>query len=122
MLTWEELDKPHEGLLARYVIIRRGGAEVPFGPKKLSDAMVRAFLAVRGFTDRNAQGQLPAIGCSDSYPTCQVERRPDPVGMGGWIKQHLYSLFKTQDWTAKVCAAKSSGFFSASKTNLRNAP
>ena len=122
MLTWDELDKPSGGPLAHYQIIRRNGAVVPFEPNKIADAMMRAFLAVHGYTDRNAQRQLPAIGCSDSYPTCQVERRPDLVGMGGWIKQHLLSLFKTKDWTAKVCAAKSCGFFSASKANLRNAP
>ena len=122
MLTWDELDKPGGGPLAHYQIIRRSGAVVPFEPKKIADAMMRAFLAVGGYTASNADGQLSPFGYSNSYSTCQVDRRPDLVGIGGWLKQHLLSLFKTKNWTAKVCAATSRGFFSASKANLRNAP
>ena len=120
MLTWDELDKPKGGPLAHYQIIRRNGAVVPFEPSKIAHAMMRAFMAVHGYTDRNAQRQLPFLGCS--YLTHQVERRPDLAGMGGWIKQYFLALFKTKARTAKVCAANSTGFFSASKANLRNAP
>jgi hypothetical protein len=122
MLTWDELDELDGGPLAHYQIIRRNGAVVPFEPSKIAHAMMRAFLAVHGDNGCNARARLPIFGWSNSYSTLQVERCPDLVAMGGWIKQHLLSLFKSKDRTVKMWTGKLSGFFSASKANLRNAP
>lgn len=122
MLTWDELDEPSVGPLAHYQIIRRNGAVIPFEPSKIAIAMMRAFLAVHGDTGRNAQAQLPIFGWLNPYSTFHIERRTDVVAIGVWIKRHLLSLLKSKNRTATVRIGKLSGFFSASKANLRNAP
>jgi hypothetical protein len=122
MLILDELDESSYSPLAHYQIIRRNGAVVPFEPNKIADAMMRAFFAVRGYTFRQAQGQLLAVGGLNSCSSWQVEYRHDLVGVGGCIRQHLLSLFKTTNRAAKACVARLNGFFCVSKANLRNAP
>ena len=120
MLTWDQelvACDPY----ASYQIIRRNGAVVPFEPSKISIAMMQAFLAVRG-TNRIVQAQLPVCDWLNACSTIQMLRRPNLVAVGGWIKQYLLSLFKLKDRSAGVWTTKQSGFFSAGKANLRNAP
>lgn len=120
MLTWDQELVACDPYTS-YQIIRRNGALVPFEPSKISIAMMQAFLAVRG-TNRIAQAQLSVFDWLSACSTIQMLRRPNLVAIGEWIKQYLLSLFKLEDRSAGVCPTRQSGFFSASKANLRNAP
>jgi hypothetical protein len=122
MLTWDELDEPNGGPLAQYQIIRRNGFVIPFEPDRIADAMRRAFLAARGNLGGVALGLQPVFCRSNAHSPCPITRSHDLIGMGAWIRQHFLSLFKPRGWTGKVVAPKPTGFFSASKANLRNAP
>jgi hypothetical protein len=92
MLTWDELDEPNGGPLAHYQVIRRNGTVVPFEPSKTPSALV-----------------MQALGWM--FPANRKLASPSSV-----------ALPKRGSLSIRSQAGKLSGFFSASKANLRNAP
>jgi hypothetical protein len=120
MLTWDQ-ELAAQNLHANYQIICRNGSVAPFKPSKVERAMMQLLLAIRA-TNHVVQTKPPIFYCAQACSAIQTVRRPALDGLGVRIKQHLLSLFKLKDRTALVWATKLSGFFSANKANLRNAP
>lgn len=122
MLTWDEFDEPNGGLLAHHQIIRRSGAVEPFEPSKISTAMMKAFMAVyRAGTCVAGAGLLSGILVNSHLSATGIYRRW-MFATASSTKQHLFALSKLVGVTIKLQPGKASGFFSASKANLRNAP
>ena len=122
MLTWDEFDEANSGSFANYKIIRRNGAVVPFGPNKIDAAMMKAFLAVlrtykRITAARFLNGTLPN---SLSHQTAVLKRWI--LATANSARVNSFTLSKQFGATVKLRPGKTSGFFSVSKANLRNAP
>ena len=122
MLTWDELEESNGGPLSHYQIICRVGAVVPFEPNKIAIAMMKAYIAVHGAC--TSIGGLAFL--SGNLPTALLSAA---AIFKRWIfatasstKQHLFALSNSVGATIKLQPGKASGFFSASKANLRNAP
>ena len=92
MLTWDDLDESNYLPLAHYQIIRRNGAVVSFEASKTPAALV-----------------MQALGL-----VLSAHRK--------LANQNLVALPLRRSLSIKSQTAKQSGFFSASKANLRNAP
>jgi hypothetical protein len=131
MLTWDQESAAHNPF-ASYQIIHRNGAVAPFEPSEIERAMMQAFLAVHAtnkfiqaklqITNNIVQAKLPIFDWAQACSAIQMARRSAPYTLGAWVKQYLLSLFKLKDRAAGLGTTKLSGFFSACKTNLRNAP
>jgi hypothetical protein len=120
MLTWNQELAAHNSF-AHYQIIHRNGAVAPFEPSGMERAMMQAFLAVHA-TNNVIQIKPPTFDWAHACSAIQMARRSTPDTLGAWVKQYLLSLFKLKDQAAGLGTTKLSGFFSASKANLRNAP
>jgi hypothetical protein len=118
MLTWtkseitlnETVAKP---TLDHYQIIRRNGAVVPFEPSKIAIAVMKAFLAIYKTTQNSLQKSIFAVLREyGSWVVSHLSLHKHTVGVGFISKIKVVPLVLN----------KSNGFFSAGKTNLRNAP
>lgn len=92
MLAWNESDGLNHLPFAHYQIIRRDGAVIPFEPSHISVVAVIRALGL--------------VSCENRKPTS---------GSVGVMADRGSLFTRTQ-------TIKQSGFFSASKANLRNAP
>ena len=92
MLAWNESDGLNHSPFAHYQIIRRNGAVIPFEPSRITVAVVIRALGL--------------VFCGN--------RKPTSGSVGVLAAMGALSL--------RAQTAKQSGFFSASKANLRNAP
>lgn len=92
MLTWDELDGSNHSPLAHYQIIRRNCDVIPFEPSTTPVALVMQALGMMLSANRKL------------------------------VSASLGALPKRGRLARRTQAAKQSGFFSASKANLRNAP
>lgn len=92
MLAWNESDGLNHSPFAHYQIMRRDGAVIPFEPSRISVVVV-----------------IRALGL-----VFGGNRKPTSDSVGVMAEKGTLST-RTQ-------TAKQSGFFSASKANLRNAP
>lgn len=91
MLTWDESVEPNYLPPAHYQMVRRNGAVVPFEASKTPAALV-----------------MQALGLM--LGACRRLANPN-----------LMALLKRGNLSIKPQTTKQSGFFSASKANLRNA-
>lgn len=106
MLICNGLNECTEATLTQYQIIRRNSAVVPFEPAKIATAMMNSFLAVHGSeTFIAGAGFLSGMLPNSLLCMTAAHRR--------WILATASST--------KLQLMKASGFFSASKANLRNA-
>ena len=125
MLTWDGFDESNSGSFSNYEVIRRNGAIVPFEPfepNKIEIAMMKAFLAVlrtykRITVARFLSGTLPS---SLSHQTAVLKRWI--LATANSARVNSFMLSEQFGATVKLRPGKASGFFSASKANLRNAP
>lgn len=117
------IDQQHTAsATAHYAIVRRNGAVVPFEPREVAVAMMKAFLAIRGTLDV----------APTRHPFASLVRTLSSR-VSQWSR-HLRlqtSLFKVAGDERPSAQRRSndglrvaagSGFFSAAKPNLRNAP
>ena len=122
MLTWDEFEEPNSGSLAQYQIIRRNGAVVPFEPSKISNAMMKAFIALHGTCTFIGGPAFPRCKLPSSLLSATAIYRRSMLATASSTKQHLFALSKLVGATIKLQPGKANGFFSATKSNLRNAP
>lgn len=124
MLVWTDGPRGPSApaALNHYAIIRRNGNLVPFEPQLIAQAMMKAFLAVH---------QTMRTGCtwntlsflrntlssrvSQCYSHERLEVRLAKMGYVARIRVRSLDNTDLRDGAA-------SGFFSATKPNLRNAP
>ena len=108
--------------LDHYAIIRRNGCVVPFEPQRIAVAMMKAFLAVHQTMRRSCTWH------PFSYPMSTLSSRVSQwysherlevrlPKMGGGVR-----LSARRPNNTYLRDGSSSGFFSAAKPNLRNAP
>lgn len=113
-------------LLARYQIIRRNGAVVPFEPSRIAGAMMNAFLAMHGaLSDRERTrplfgGLLLSFFERVSVWRCQIWRLALDFKRAILVRDALVQRSTGTGLQLGVGAGR--GFFSAAKPNLRNAP
>lgn len=103
--------------LARYVtIIKRGGAVIPFEPKRSSKAMVQAFL--EAYRTHSWSALIGIHGAEEQVTTSWLGLR--------WLKRALVKqVNRVQRFAgppSRLGGGVGEGFFSAAKPNLRNAP
>lgn len=109
-----------------YQIIRRDGAVVPFETRKISDAMMKAFLAVRGSAvdlktlPLALSGALRALFSRMSLwqGHIKLQARQYKTAMSG---QGARMQQRARDGL-QLRVGSGLGFFSAVKPNLHNAP
>ena len=108
--------------LDHYAIIRRNGCVVPFEPQRIAVAMMKAFLAVHQTMRKGCTGNSlfflrnpPSSPVSQWYSPERLEVRLAKRGGGARLRSRRRNNTDLRDGSA-------SGFFSAAKPNLRNAP
>jgi hypothetical protein len=100
---------PENQALKHYQIIRRNGAVVPFEPERISEALRNAFAAL----------SVSAANILDDFVRCVYQ------GLLAWT--NLFTSATGTDQPKKqLCNSEMptchTGFFSAQKLNMRNAP
>ncbi|RYE40363.1 MAG: hypothetical protein EOP24_41145 [Hyphomicrobiales bacterium] len=109
-----------------YQIIRRDGAVVPFEPRKISDAMVKAYLAAAGCTiDPETSSPTPSRFLQVFFSRVSLWRghiklqarqcKTAMSGQGARMQQRARDGLQLR-------VGSGLGFFSAVKPNLHNAP
>ena len=108
--------------LDHYAIIRRNGCVVPFEPQRIAVAMMKAFLAVHQTMRKGCTGNSlfflrnpPSSPVSQWYSPERLEVRLAKRGGGARLRSRRRNNTDLRD-------GSTSGFFSAAKPNLRNAP
>ena len=105
-----------------YAIIRRNGNLVPFEPQLIAQAMMKAFLAVHQTMRKGCTGNslfylrnTLSSPVSQWYSPERLEVRLAKRGGGARLRSRRRNNTDLRD-------GSTSGFFSAAKPNLRNAP
>ena len=105
-----------------YAIIRRSGDLVPFEPQLIAQAMMKAFLAVHQTIRRSCTWHpfsypmsTLSSRVSQWYSHERLEVRFPKMGGGARLRSRRRNSTDLRD-------GSTSGFFSAAKPNLRNAP
>ena len=105
-----------------YAIIRRSGDLVPFEPQLIAQAMMKAFLAVHQTMRKGCTGNslfylrnTLSSPVSQWYSPERLEVRLAKMGGGPRLGARRRNNTDLRD-------GSTSGFFSAAKPNLRNAP
>lgn len=124
MLVWKDGPSGPSAPAApnHYAIIRRNGDLAPFEPQLIAQAMMKAFLAVH---------QTMRKGCT--WNTLSFLRNTLSSRVSQWYSHdRLEVRLAKMGGVARICArgrditvlrdGSASGFFSAAKPNLRNAP
>ncbi len=108
--------------LDHYAIIRRNGCVVPFEPQRIAVAMMKAFLAVHQTMRRSCTWHpfsypmsTLSSRVSQWYSHERLEVRFPKMGGGVRLSARCRNNTDLRD-------GSTSGFFSAAKPNLRNAP
>ena len=108
--------------LDHYAIIRRNGCVVPFEPQRIAVAMMKAFLAVHQTMRRSCTWHpfsypmsTLSSRVSQWYSHERLEVRFPKMGGGPRLGARRRN-------NTVLCDGSTSGFFSAAKPNLRNAP
>ena len=108
--------------LDHYAIIRRNGCVVPFEPQRIAVAMMKAFLAVHQTMRKGCTGNslfflrnTLTSPVSQWYSPERLEVRLAKRGGGARLSARRRNNTDLRD-------GSTSGFFSAAKPNLRNAP
>ncbi len=110
-------EQPVRHPLAHYQIIRRNGAVVPFEENAIGAAMRRAYFF--GYEICTGLAQLPRYVLADLYAVWSWVSSFLSTGAGVAAEPALTAPLGS---SYRVWPARCSGFFSASKVNLRNAP
>ena len=115
------LPRAHSAL-DHYAIIRRNGCVVPFEPQRIAVAMMKAFLAVHQTMRRSCTWHpfsypmsTLSSRVSQWYSHERLEVRFPKMGGGPRLGARRRNNTDLRD-------GSTSGFFSAAKPNLRNAP
>lgn len=124
MLVWMDSPSGPSAPAApnHYEIIRRNGTVVPFEPRKIAEAMMKAFMAVHQTMRRSCTWHPFAYlmstmssRVSQWYSHERLEVRFPKMGGGARLSARQRDNTVLRDGAAV-------GFFSAAKPNLRNAP
>ena len=112
--------------LAHYQIIRHNGAVVSFEPRKIAEAMMKAFLALHGtLTDRERRQTLLGgliLSVVERVSVWKYKTWLLALDFRRAMLVHAAYVKGCIGTDVQVGAGVGRGFFSATKPNLRNAP